>query len=45
MKTPEELYEKLMTLAYNLEDLLHYDETPKGKEWGQIVNKLQKFNL
>lgn len=45
METPQELYEKLMTLAYTLEDKLEYDETPKGLEWGKIVNKLQEFKL
>tara|TARA_R110002074_G_scaffold72684_2_gene167297 strand:+ start:414 stop:728 length:315 start_codon:yes stop_codon:yes gene_type:complete len=45
LKTPKEIYEELMRLAHNLEDKLQYDETVKGKEWGELVNKLQKFKL
>lgn len=33
-----------MTLAYDLEDRLCYDETQKGRKWGKLVTKLQKFN-
>lgn len=45
METPQELYEKLINLAYRIEDRLGYDETQKGLEWGKIVNKLQDFKL
>tara|TARA_R110000822_G_scaffold36734_1_gene103178 strand:+ start:2372 stop:2554 length:183 start_codon:yes stop_codon:yes gene_type:complete len=40
----QKLYEQLMVLAHNIEDKLHYNETPRGKKWGKIVNKLQDFN-
>ena len=44
MEEVKQMYEELMKLAYNIEDKLQYDETPKGKKWGEIVNKLQEFN-
>lgn len=45
MTTKQELYEKVMHYAHLLEDKLSYDETEEGKRWGELVNKLQKFNF
>ena len=45
MKSKEELYEELMAIAHELEDVLQYDETEEGKRFGEIVNKLQEFNF
>ena len=45
MKNKEEIYEEIMALAYNLEDMLSYDETPGGLRWGKLVNKLQEFEF
>lgn len=44
MKT-KEIYEQLMHYAHMLEEKLDYDETKKGRRFGKIVNKLQKFKL
>ena len=45
MKTKQELYEKVMHYAHLLEDSLSYDETEEGKDWGNLVNKLQDFHF
>ena len=45
MKSKEEIYEEIMALTYNLEDVLEYDETPEGLRWGELVNKLQEFEF
>lgn len=45
MKKAKDLYEELIAIAYELEDELCYDETPLGREWGELVNKLQQFSF
>lgn len=41
----KQAYEELMMLAHNIEDALGYDESPKGREFGNIVTDLQNFKL
>lgn len=45
MKTKQELYEKVMHYAHLLKYSLYYDETEEGKDWGELVNKLQNFHF